>query len=94
MDQQQRDDFLKGVSEFAKKLDFSSNHRGEAEEAMQRSLHPLEIKRSVNPGTELVKAFNVLDKGSVKRGKGAIVCMRPELSAVNAENYIVPVWMI
>ena len=57
-------------------------------------LHPFEIKRSVNPGTELVKAFNVLDKGSVKRGKGAIVCMRPELSAVNAENYIVPIWMI
>ena len=57
-------------------------------------LHPLEIKRSVNPGTELVKAFNVLDKGSVKRGKGAILCMRPELSAVNADNYIVPIWMI
>lgn len=57
-------------------------------------LHPLEIKRSVNPGTELVKAFSVLDKGSVPRGKGAIICMRPELSAVNADNYIVPIWMI
>lgn len=57
-------------------------------------LHPLEIKRSVNPGSELLRAFSVLDKGSVPRGKGALLCMRPELSAVNADNYIVPIWMI
>lgn len=57
-------------------------------------LHPFEIKRSVNPPSELISAFAVLDKGSVPRGKGAVICMRPELSAVNAENFIVPVWMI
>ena len=57
-------------------------------------LHPLEIKRSVNPGTELVGAFKLLDKGAVPRGKGAILCMRPELSAINEDNFIVPVWMI
>ena len=57
-------------------------------------LHPLEIKRSVNPGSELIGAFEVLDKGSVSRGKGAILCMRPELSAINADNFIVPIWII
>jgi uncharacterized protein len=57
-------------------------------------LHPLEIKRSVNPGSELVSTFQILDKGTVPRGKGAILCMRPELSAINSENFIVPVWMI
>lgn len=57
-------------------------------------LHPLEIKRSVNPGSQLVKAFTVLDKGAVPRGKGAILCMREDLTAVDAENYIVPIWMI
>lgn len=57
-------------------------------------LHPLEIKRSVNPGNELIGAFSVLDKGSVPRGKGALICMHPELSAINADNYIVPIWMI
>ncbi len=57
-------------------------------------LHPLEIKRSANPGSELIGAFEVLDKGSVPRGKGAILCMRPELSAINADNFIVPIWMI
>lgn len=57
-------------------------------------LNPLEIKRSVNPGNELIRTFSILDKGSVPRGKGALICMRPELSAINADNYIVPVWMI
>lgn len=57
-------------------------------------LHPLEIKRSVNPGSQLLRAFRILDQGSVPRGKGAILCMRPELSAVNSENFIVPIWMI
>ena len=57
-------------------------------------LHPIEIKKSVSPEAKMITSFDVLDKGSVPRGKGAIVCMRPELSAVNSENYIVPVWMI
>jgi hypothetical protein len=57
-------------------------------------LHPLEIKRSVNPGSELVRAFNLLDKASVPRGNGAILCMRPKLSAISSENFIVPIWMI
>ena len=58
------------------------------------ALHPLEIKRSVNPGTELIHAFHLLDRASVPRGVGAILCMRPRLSAIDSENFIVPVWMI
>ena len=57
-------------------------------------LHPLEVKRSVNPGKELIRAFDILDKGSVPKGKGALLCMRPTLSAVNSDNYIIPIWMI
>lgn len=57
-------------------------------------LHPLEVKRSVNPGTELIRAFAILDKGSVPRGVGAILCMRPELSAIDARHLIVPIWLI
>lgn len=57
-------------------------------------LHPLEIKCSVNPGSELIGAFSHLDRASVPRGNGAILCMRPKLSAINSENFIVPVWMI
>lgn len=57
-------------------------------------LHPLEIKRSVNPGSELISTFHLLDKASVPHGNGAVLCMRPKLSAINSENFIVPIWMI
>lgn len=57
-------------------------------------LHPLEIKKSTNPGTELVGAFKVLDKASVPRGVGAIVCLREEFSAIDRQHLILPVWMI
>ena len=57
-------------------------------------LHPLEVKKTVNPGTELVSAFKVLDKASVSRGVGAILCMRHELSAIDRKAYVVPIWMI
>lgn len=50
-------------------------------------LHPLEIKRSVNHG-------KVLDKGRVPRGNGTILCMSSALSAVDMDNYIIPVWMV
>lgn len=57
-------------------------------------LHPLEIKKTVNPGSELVSAFKVLDKASIPRGTGAILCLREDLSAINKQVYIVPIWMI
>lgn len=57
-------------------------------------VHPLEIKKSVNPGAEITGAFKVLDKGTVPRGKGAVLCMRPGLTAVDANNFVVPVWYI
>ena len=57
-------------------------------------LNPLEIKKSANPGSELVKVFKLLDKSSTPRSKGAVLCMKPELTALDKDNFIVPIWMI
>lgn len=57
-------------------------------------LHPLEIKRTANPSSQLIKDFHHIDKASTPRGIGAILCMRPELSAIDADHYIIPIWMI
>lgn len=57
-------------------------------------LNPIEIKKTANPGTELIRVFRLLDKASVPRSKGAVICMKPELGAIDRNNYIVPVWMI
>lgn len=35
-----------------------------------------------------------IDLQALKARKGAILCMRPELTAVDADNYIVPIWML
>ena len=57
-------------------------------------LHPVEIKKSSNPGTELTGPFDILDKASVPRGTGAILCLKNELSAIDRQNLIIPAWMI
>lgn len=57
-------------------------------------LNPVEIKKTSNPGTELTRVFALLDKASVPRGKGAVVCMKPRVGAIDGDNYVVPVWCI
>ncbi|MDR1299873.1 MAG: DUF4143 domain-containing protein, partial [Oscillospiraceae bacterium] len=57
-------------------------------------LHPIEIKKTASPPTELTRAFGVLDKASVPRGTGAIVCTKRELTAIDRNTLIVPVWAI
>ena len=70
----------------AKEIDIVLEHDG--------VLNPIEIKKSANPGSELVKVFGLLDNASIPRSKGAVICMKPELSVIDRENYIVPVWVI
>ena len=57
-------------------------------------LHPLEIKKSTSPSEKLISAFKVLDKASTPRGTGAILCLREELSAINKQCFMIPIWMI
>ncbi len=58
------------------------------------TLHPMEIKKTANPGTQLTSPFKLLDKGAVKRGQGAILCMKDALSAIDSQSLIVPIWAI
>ena len=70
----------------AKEIDIVIEHDG--------VLNPIEIKKTSNPGSELIKVFELLDRSSTPREKGAVLCMKPEFSAIDRENYIVPIWMI
>lgn len=70
----------------AKEIDLVIEHDG--------VLNPIEIKKTSNPGTELIRVFELLDRASSPRSKGAVICMKPGLSAIDRDNYIVPVWMI
>jgi predicted AAA+ superfamily ATPase len=57
-------------------------------------LHPIELKKTASPPPELTGVFKALDKASLPRGTGAVVCMKNELSALDKGTMIVPVWAI
>ena len=57
-------------------------------------LNPIEIRKTENPGSALTKEFSLLDKASVLRGNGAIVCMKQSVGVIDRKNFIVPLWSI
>ena len=57
-------------------------------------LHPIEIKKTASPPTELASTFKVLDKAALRRGTGAIICTKQEMSAIDRNTLIVPVWTL
>jgi len=57
-------------------------------------LFPIEIKKSAKPASQLTGVFKLLDKSSLVRSTGAIICMSNELSAFNDKELIVPVSLV
>ena len=53
-------------------------------------IHPLEIKKSANPNNKEVKKYAVIDKASLNRGNGGIICMCEEPIPIDAENCLIP----
>ena len=53
-------------------------------------IHPLEIKKSASPDRREVKKYQVLDKASVARGNGGIICMCEEPIPIDADNCFIP----
>ncbi|MBR4569568.1 MAG: ATP-binding protein, partial [Candidatus Riflebacteria bacterium] len=70
----------------AKEIDLILEHDG--------VINPIEIKKTSNPSKELTKVFDLLKNSSVPCSKGAIICMKSDLSFIDRNNFIVPVWMI
>ena len=53
-------------------------------------IHPLEIKKSAAPDRREVKKYSVLDKASLNRGNGGIICMCEEPIPIDADNCFIP----
>ena len=52
--------------------------------------HPLEIKKSANPDRREIKKYDVLDKTTLERGSGGIVCMCEEVIPIDQKNCFIP----
>jgi len=57
-------------------------------------LYPMEIKKTASPGSQLIRVFSVIEKSSLIRGTGAVLCTSDRFSAFDSNNFIVPVPLI
>lgn len=57
-------------------------------------IHPIEIKKTSNPNFSMIKSFDILKKSTIKVGEGAIICMKDNLTALDRDTLIVPIWCI
>ena len=53
-------------------------------------IHPLEIKKSANPDRREVKKYALVDKTTLERGCGGIVCMCEEVLPIDDKNCLIP----
>lgn len=54
------------------------------------TIHPIEIKKSANPDRRETKKYLIIDKASLNRGKGGIVCMCEEVIPIDNDNCFIP----
>ncbi len=53
-------------------------------------IHPLEIKKSANPEKREVRKFSVIEKTSLLRSRGGIICMYPRPFPLDENNCLIP----
>lgn len=53
-------------------------------------IHPLEIKKSANPEKKEIKKFSVIEKTSLLRGCGGIICMFPSPFPIDKCDNLIP----
>ncbi|MCQ2463931.1 MAG: ATP-binding protein [Clostridia bacterium] len=54
------------------------------------TIHPIEIKKSASPDKRETKKYSVIDKTTLQRGCGGIVCMCEEVIPIDSQNCFIP----
>ena len=57
---------------------------------VNRSVHPIEIKKSARPDYREIKKFDVLNKTALNRGAGGIVCLAQSIQPIDSLNCFIP----
>ena len=53
-------------------------------------IHPLEIKKSSNPEKKEIKKFDIIEKTSLEKGYGGIICMSDRPFPIDDRNSLIP----
>jgi predicted AAA+ superfamily ATPase len=56
-------------------------------------IYPLEIKLAVSPNNRDVKRYELLDKASLPRAMGGIICMHQGVAFIDRQNLIIPAYL-
>ena len=54
-------------------------------------IHPVEIKKSSNPGKEAIKNFEVLNNFDFEISTGIVLCMVSDIIPIDSNNYLIPI---
>ncbi len=57
-------------------------------------VHPVEIKKTAQPGREAVRHFVVLENLGLEPGAGAVICLVPERLPITAQVEAIPAWQV
>ncbi len=57
-------------------------------------VHPVEIKKTAQPGREAVRHFSVLANHELETGAGTVICLVPERLPITAQVEAIPAWQI
>ena len=58
------------------------------------TVYPIEIKKTGNPGKDVIKNFDVLKNSGMLVGEGAVVCLYDNVLPLDKNNWIIPAWLI
>lgn len=53
-------------------------------------IHPLEVKKSANPDRKVIRRFKIIEKTTLERGSGGIVCMFPRPFPIDDKDALIP----
>jgi predicted AAA+ superfamily ATPase len=57
-------------------------------------VHPVEIKKTAQPGRDAVRHFAVLENLGLEPGAGAVICLVPERLPITALVEAIPAWQV
>jgi predicted AAA+ superfamily ATPase len=57
-------------------------------------VHPVEIKKTAQPGRDAVRHFSVLENLGLATGAGAVICLSAERLPISAQVEAIPAWQV
>ena len=73
---------------------YRDNHKKEIDLIIEDKdiIYPIEIKKSMNPGRDAIKNFDVLkDCNNKKVGTGIVLCNIDKITPIDTNNYFIPI---